>query len=197
MIQFTKVKSAAKVASAFTLALGITACTSLPTGPSVMALPGTGQNFDQFRADDGECRQYAMYAIGGSPQNTASNNAVNSAAVGTAVGAAAGALIGAASGNPGAGAAIGAGSGLIIGSASGADAYGYSGYEMQDRFDQSYVQCMYAKGHRVPVPAAMANAQSPSLSAPMNTPPPPQTGAPYGGSPAPAIPPPGTPPPRL
>ena len=32
------------------LALG--ACTTLPTGPSILALPGTGKSFDQFRADD-------------------------------------------------------------------------------------------------------------------------------------------------
>ena len=33
------------------LALG--ACAAVPpSGPSVMALPGKGKNFDQFRADD-------------------------------------------------------------------------------------------------------------------------------------------------
>jgi hypothetical protein len=30
-------------------ALLLGACTTLPTGPSVMVLPGTGKNFDQFR----------------------------------------------------------------------------------------------------------------------------------------------------
>jgi hypothetical protein len=28
-------------------------------------LPGTSKNFDQFRGDDGECRQYAYYQSGG------------------------------------------------------------------------------------------------------------------------------------
>ena len=37
----------------------------MPTGPSVMALPGTGKNFDQFRADDASCRQFAYAQIGG------------------------------------------------------------------------------------------------------------------------------------
>jgi len=37
--------------------LGLSACTVMPTGPSVMALPGTGKSFDQFRADDYDCRQ--------------------------------------------------------------------------------------------------------------------------------------------
>jgi len=34
-------------------------CTSTPTGPSVMVLPGTSKTFDQFQADDGRCRQMA------------------------------------------------------------------------------------------------------------------------------------------
>ena len=46
-----------------TLTLG--ACAVLPAGPSVMALPGTGKNFDQFRADDYSCRQYAFGQVGG------------------------------------------------------------------------------------------------------------------------------------
>ena len=34
-------------------------CTSTPTGPSVMVLPGPGKTMDQFQADDGHCRQIA------------------------------------------------------------------------------------------------------------------------------------------
>src|SRR6516225_784182 len=94
----------------------LAACTTVPTGPSVMALPGNNKSFDQFRQDDMECRQYAQYQ-GGGP--TANQNAVNSglasAAIGTAVGAAAGALLG---GNH-QGAAVGAGAGLLFGSAAG------------------------------------------------------------------------------
>ncbi|MBN3773632.1 hypothetical protein G3N93_29240, partial [Burkholderia sp. Se-20378] len=41
------------------------ACAYMPTGPSVMALPGTGKSFDQFRADDANCRQYAFQQSGG------------------------------------------------------------------------------------------------------------------------------------
>jgi len=36
------------------------ACTTVPKGPSKLALPGTGKNVDQFRADDADCRQYAL-----------------------------------------------------------------------------------------------------------------------------------------
>ncbi len=34
-------------------------CVSVPTGPSVMVLPGTGKTFEQFQVDDGACRQWA------------------------------------------------------------------------------------------------------------------------------------------
>ncbi len=34
----------------------LSACASVPNGPSTMALPGTGKNFDQFRYDDSSCR---------------------------------------------------------------------------------------------------------------------------------------------
>ena len=68
-------------------------CVSAPTGPSVMALPGTGKNFDQFRYDDAECRQYALSQSGGATANQAAVDAgVRSAAVGTVVGAVAGAV---------------------------------------------------------------------------------------------------------
>ena len=64
-----------------------------PTGPSAMALPGTGRTFDQFRADDMECRQYASMQAG--PQaEAATDSTVKSAALGTAIGAVAGAADG-------------------------------------------------------------------------------------------------------
>ena len=67
------------------------ACTVMPTGPSVMVLPGTGQPFERFRADDVDCRNYAHYQIGGKTAGDAGKeSAVTSAAVGTAVGALAG-----------------------------------------------------------------------------------------------------------
>lgn len=173
----------------------LAACASYPSGPSILALPGNGASFDQFRADDYGCQTYAQQSLGGrNPQQTAEDSGLNSAAVGTAIGAAAGALIGAASGNAGAGAAIGAGSGLVLGSASGTDSYGASGYLAQQRYDDAYIQCMYAKGHQVPVPASVANYQQPAALPPYGTPPPPGTPVtvpPAGGN----YPPPGTAPP--
>lgn len=129
----------------------LSACATMPTGPSVMVLPGEGKNFDQFRSDDAVCRQFAFDQVGGvAGQQAAQNSAVTSAVVGTALGAAAGAAIGSASGDMGSGAAIGAGAGLLYGSAVGSSyAYG-SYYEAQRRYDNAYLQCMYSKGNQIP-----------------------------------------------
>jgi len=187
-----------------TLALGVSlaGCATYPTGPSLMALPGTSTSFEQFRADDLDCQSFAAQQSGVPTQQQAQSSAVDSAAVGTVVGAAAGALIGAAAGDPAAGAAIGGGSGLLLGAAGGSDAYATTGYRMQDRYDNAYVQCMYARGHQVPVPASVAaqhNAQQPaqayapppgSVMPPPNTPAPPSAAAPSAGA---SYPPPNTP----
>ena len=153
------------------LAMGMGACAAIPpSGPGVMVLPGTSSNFSQFRADDASCRQYAAQSIGSSPAQAAADSGVNSAVTGAAIGAAAGALIGAAGGDPAGGAAVGAGTGLLVGGVGGAEAYGVAADEMQDRYDMAYVQCMYADGHQVPVPAGM---RTQAASSAVNAPPPP------------------------
>ena len=66
----------------------LSGCVSMPSGPSVMALPGSSKSFEQFRGDDFECRQYANAQVGGeTPEHAQADSAVKSAAVGTAVGA--------------------------------------------------------------------------------------------------------------
>lgn len=45
--------------TALMIASLLTACTSMPTGPSMMALPGSTKSFDKFRIDDNQCRQFA------------------------------------------------------------------------------------------------------------------------------------------
>jgi hypothetical protein len=125
-------------------------CVTLPTGPSVMALPGDGKSFEQFLNDDAVCRQWAGQRIGLPPQEVAGQNTATGAVAGTAVGAGLGAALGAVSGNAGAGAAIGAVSGLLIGASTGASADQAYGWEAQRRYDMAYVQCMYAKGDQVP-----------------------------------------------
>ena len=131
-------------------------CASVPTGPSVMALPGSGKNFEQFRSDDAECRQYAQYQVGGAGADQAGVDAgLRSAAIGTVVGAVAGAAIGGRSG-----AGVGAGTGLLVGSMAGTGAAQSSAYGTQRQYDNAYVQCMYAKGEQVPVPAGMARSRT-------------------------------------
>ncbi|RFU46826.1 YMGG-like glycine zipper-containing protein [Paraburkholderia sp. DHOC27] len=149
------------------------ACAVLPTSPSVMALPGTGKTFDQFRADDAVCRQYAYQQVGGVAANqAATTNAVGSAVVGTALGAAAGAAIGG-----GSGAAIGAGAGLLTGSAVGAGTAQNSAIGTQRSYDYAYLQCMYASGERIPVTGSFRTI-APANSGYVAAPPPPPPGAP-------------------
>jgi len=154
--------------SALVALLALAACVSVPTGPAVMVLPGTGKNFDEFRFDDNDCRQFAFHQIGGQDAaRSQQDNAVGSAVVSTAIGALAGAAIG---GNS-AGAATGAGVGLLGGSMYGANSSYYGGYDLQRRYDIAYQQCMYAKGHRVPVEGSFS--QSPPARSRSNSPTPP------------------------
>ncbi|MFJ4288417.1 hypothetical protein ACIP1U_01320 [Cupriavidus sp. NPDC089707] len=155
--------------------LTVGACVVMPSGPSVMALPGTGKSFDQFRADDYNCRQFAFGQVGGVSSSQAANNAaVGSAVVGTALGAAAGAAF-----NGGSGAAVGAGVGLLTGAAVGAGNAQYAGYGTQRQYDAAYVQCMYASGNRVPVSGRVAAAPAPAPRYYYYAPPPPAYYVPY------------------
>lgn len=150
-------------------ALLLAACSTVPTGPSVMVLPGTGMSLERFRADETWCRDDALRMIGG--QTAADNqrqSAINSAAIGTAVGSVAGLAIG----GSGRGAAVGAGVGLIAGSASGSEAGRQSAVGTQRQYDNAYIQCMYAKGHRVPVSGNMSQV-APMRSTDASVPPPP------------------------
>ena len=143
----------ARSASIVSVAAGLlmTACATVPTGPSVMVLPANGKSFEQFQADDAVCRQWSLQQVGVTTKQTLVGNTVGGAAIGTAVGAAAGAAIGAAAGSPATGAAVGAGAGLLGGTAIGASA-GSSGQDtVQRRYDMTYMQCMYAQGNQVPV----------------------------------------------
>jgi hypothetical protein len=178
----------------------MTACATVPTGPSVMVLPGQGKNFDQFQADDSTCRQWAFQQTGTTTGNASAGSTVTGAAIGTAVGAAAGAALGAAAGNPAIGAAAGAGVGLLGGTVAGATAGVDAGSTTQRRFDMTYMQCMYAKGNQIPMTRGALPA-SYSVPARQNTSvhvPPPPAGPPPPPPPAGASPPPppaGAPPP--
>ncbi len=142
------------------------ACVTLPSGPDIAVMPGTGKTFDHFRQDDTVCRQFGAQSIAGATPNEAgSKSAVKSALTGAAVGAAAGVAIGG-----GQGAAIGAGSGLLLGSAVGSSTSAYASGVMQRRYDVAYMQCMYTKGYRVPASGSRLAAAPPPAFYP---PPPP------------------------
>jgi hypothetical protein len=140
-------KPAAKFFLLLPVLLMLAACTSIPSGPSAMALPGSGKSFERFRADDFDCQQFAANRVGGKTSDqVAAEAGVNSALVGAAIGALAGAAV-----DGGQGAAVGAGVGGATGAVAGTGAAAASSYELQQRFDNAYLQCMYAKGHKVPV----------------------------------------------
>ena len=138
-----------------------------------MVLPAPGKPFAVFQSEDAACRHWADQQIGQSPQENYNQNAVSGAAVGTVLGAGVGALLGAASGNAGAGAAIGAGSGLLLGTANGADSGQVYGQQSQRRYDNAYLQCMYASGNQIPGTIRRENRQRRMMAPP----PPPPPGA--------------------
>ena len=125
-----------------------------PSGPTVAAMPRSGEPLAQFQQDDNACRDYANRSTdpNGTAAQAATTNSVNSTALGTLGGAAVGALIGAAAGNAGTGAAIGAGSGLLLGGANGANGAQYSAAGLQARYDTAYAQCMTSKGNTIAQP---------------------------------------------
>ena len=143
------------VAAAAAVMLG--GCVSVPSGPNVMAMPGAGKSYEQFRNDDNVCHQYAQERVGPYAAQATADNATGTAVAGTLIGATVGALVGAAGGRAGEGAAIGAGGGLLVGSSAASANVDRSAAGIQRQFNIVYTQCMYAKGNRVPVPAGYSD----------------------------------------
>src|SRR5437773_3214243 len=167
----------------FPVAVGLlmTACATVPAGPSVMVLPGNGKNFEQFQADDAVCRQWAAQQTGTTTERITTENTVSGAALGTVLGAAAGAAVGAAAGRGATGAAVGAGAGLLGGTAVGASNAWGAQASVQHRYDMTYMQCMYAKGNQIPVRGSLPTyTRQPAATAPapVRVPPPPPPGPP-------------------
>ena len=136
MISSTKSISLAIPAAVVALALG--GCAVMPpSGPSVVALPRSGEPLGQFQQDDYACRDYANRSTDpNAAAQAATTNSVNSAALGTLGGAAVGALIGAAAG-------------------------------LQARYDAAYAQCMTSKGNTISQPPQPAYyAPQPAYYAP-------------------------------
>lgn len=131
-------RTAAAAGLSLAAALLLGACASVPSGPSVLVLPGSNKSFEQFRADEQDCRQYASSQLGGTtPDQAAVDSAAKSASQSSARNA-------------------------------------------QWRYDVGYQQCMYAKGHKVPVAASQFRSEPgrPRRGAYPPPPPPPPPGSP-------------------
>jgi len=101
------------------LTLLLAGCSTLPTDPDVLVLPGTGKSNEQFRSDDASCRQQTQQQLATLPE---------------------------------------------------LDSNG----EGQQIYDISYMQCMYGKGHRVPIPRELTYG----MKQEWHSPPPPNLPAP-------------------
>lgn len=165
-------------------------CATVPSGPAVTVMPGTGKTFEAFQQDQAACQQYAQAAIGGpNAGQPANDHAAGTALAGSAIGAGTGAIIGSATNQGGQGAAIGAGVGLLFGALSAANQSYASSWQLQRNYDGAYMQCMYAHGNQVPVRMSYRTPMgsgAPGMYPPPNSPPP----YPPPNTPPPAIPPP-------
>jgi outer membrane lipoprotein SlyB len=123
---------------------------SLPSAPSIMALPGRDRSYADFQRDDAYCRQEASRQQADSPEMVTASSAAKAGIVTGLIGAAAGAAIGAVTGSPGTGAAIGGASGGVLGAAGGAGAGQRAAQQMQQRYNSVFAQCMYGQGHAIP-----------------------------------------------
>ncbi len=119
-------------------------CVVAPTGPTIGVMPAPNKPFPVFQQDQSVCEQYASDQVAGGAAQ-ANNQEVETAVIGTALGAGLGAAVGG-----GRGAAVGAGTGAVVGTAVGAQPEGYAQWNLQQRYNYAYAQCMYAKGNQVP-----------------------------------------------
>src|SRR5207245_2268667 len=76
----------------------LSACATIPTGPTVMVLPGNGKSFEQFQGDDVICRQWALQQTGTTTGSASTASAVSGAEIGTPGRGAAGCALGARAG---------------------------------------------------------------------------------------------------
>ena len=130
--------------------VALSACATVPSGPSVRAWPAPGKPFEVFQTDETTCREWAAQQVGGELVERANQTLAGGMAVGTMIGAGLGAAFGAATGDLGAGLAIGAVSGAIVGTAASRGSHYEAQWEIQRRYDHAYLQCMYAKRNQVP-----------------------------------------------
>ncbi len=106
--------------------VALSACATIPAGPSVMVWPGPGKPFEVFQSDDMACRQWASQQARPEP-------------------------------------------------------YGEE-WAVQRRYDNAYMQCMYAKGNQIP-----GDVRPNRGAFPPPPPPPGYTSPPSSASPPPPV----------
>ncbi len=146
---FAQHVAAGRVVLSFALLGLLAGCAAPPMGPTVTVMPGAGKSFEAFQADQSYCQYYASQQVQGQAE-AANQRAVGGAALTTLLGAGLGAAVGSVGGNVGAGAAIGAATGATGGAIYGANATAYEQAGIQQRYDNAFAQCMYARGNQVP-----------------------------------------------
>ena len=136
-------KNAKSAAAPLALAALLAGCATTPAGPTVQVLPAPGKSFAAFQDEVMVCKQYAASQVQGQAEST-NERSLGALLLGGALGAALGGAIGG-----GEGAGIGAAGGGVAGTAlGGAQALGSKG-DIQQQYNNAYVQCMYAKGNQV------------------------------------------------
>jgi len=144
----------------------LNACTTIPQGPGITALPGSNETLMSFQKDDLRCRQHAKRQSGDQSPNQVKDKTIGDhAAIGTILGA----VLGAAFGSGHNDVAFGAASGMLLGVMTGSDEGYAAGHNLQHRYDNAYTLCMYTAGHRVPVKVKFIE-QAPKASAPAPVP---------------------------
>ena len=125
------------------------ACVTVPGGPSVMVLPGSGKPFEVFQADDDSCRQWASHRSGRVP-NEPVTGGVHRCDYRDPAWRGARRRHRRRSRQSGPGRGRRCRERFFFGTATGASADAQTGMSMQQRYDTAYTQCMYAKGNQIP-----------------------------------------------
>ncbi|MBV1777151.1 hypothetical protein KSF73_15635 [Burkholderiaceae bacterium DAT-1] len=147
--------------------LGGCATPRVPTGPTVAVMPAPGKPYEVFQDEERQCRSNALSAANGMQNSGADEKVAASMIAGAALGAAAGALIGDNHQSAGAGAGVG----MLMGAVSGGSSISQSNHDAQWQYNNTYKQCMYAKGNQVPGYAAPALPPPPPPAGPAPKPP--------------------------
>jgi hypothetical protein len=137
-------ESVRAVACALTGAFLAVACAALPggTAPTVEVLPGGGKSMVAFNDDDIACR------------STARTRANENTPLPTAMGLGKGEVVASSRGRITLRDNADSTTGSVYGGSPAADA---GTPTSQQRFDTAYVQCMYSKGHKIPMKEQMSS----------------------------------------